>query len=271
MKDSMIYQNVLRSSTVVYITGKCSVNDLDIFLDLANRTGRTKDVKYFNPLDKTSNTLNPIALVNGIEPEMELASQIMRVLGSELPSMQERPGGFYREFELSRLLEVCALLSGLGRFLTIKDFYLFLTDESFRKRIVIEGCKKGVPHMKSRVRTLFKKKDTFEGMISRLRPWIIEPMNSKVNVLNPDINIVDLISKGGILYCALSRASVSACANSLGRQIIAQVFGASKMLRRNQVKHPPILFILDEFPDLVPFLNSLDPLCHGRVGFYWAE
>ena len=267
---SLGFQGMIRGWTVIYVTGKPSATDWNIFWYLANRSGRAKDVKYFDPLDKTSDSLNPISQVGDQGTEMEMALQIMRAIGREPPASQDRSDAFYKDADLSRLLEVSALLTGLERPFTLKDCYLFFSDEVTLELMLREAEKKGLTNIVNTVAKMFeglsgKKYDPLEGMTSRLRPWIAEPMNSKVNVANPDINIVDLISNGGLLYCALSPARMHAYANSLGRQIIAQVFGASEMLGSKNMDKPPILFILDEFQEyLAPFFNSMISQAGGR-------
>ena len=267
---SMAYQGMIRNWTVIYITGKPSVVDWNIFWYLTNRSGRAKEVMYFDPLDETSNTLNPISPVGDKGTEMEMALQIMRAIGREPPASQDRSDAFYKDADLARLLEISALLTGLKRPFTLRDVYLFFSDVVTREVILREAEKKGMESIVATVKAMFagltgKKYDALEGIHSRLRPWIAEPMDSKVNVPNPDINIVNLIESGGLLYCALSPARMHAYASSLGRQIIASVFGASELLGSKHVDKPPVLFILDEFQEyLAPFFNSMISQAGGR-------
>lgn len=269
-QNSIAYQGMIRNWSVIYITGKPSALDWDMFWYLANRSGRSKEVGYFDPLDQKSGTLNPIAPVGSGGTELEVAHQIMRAIGREPPATQERSDAFYKSADFSRLLDLSSILVCLGKAFTLKDCYLFFSDGIIRKRVFEEAQGKGLGDVVSRMRNMFeliqnKKYDALEGMTSQMRPWIAEPVSSKVNDPNPSINIVKLLKEGGLLYCALSPARLHAQANALGRQITAQVFAASEMLGSKHIDRPPVLLILDEFQEyLAPFFSTLVSQAGGR-------
>src|SRR3989338_929075 len=268
-QNSISYQGMIRNWSVIYITGKPSAVDWGLFWYLANRSGRAKEVRYFDPLDEKSGSLNPISPVGHTGTELEAALQIMRAIGREPPATQERSDAFYKSADFSRLLDLSSIFVRLEKPFTLKDCYQFFSDASIRQRVFDEAVKKGLLDVVSRMRNAYnlqnRRLDSLEGITAQLRPWIAEPINSKVENPTPSISIVQLLKEGGLLYCALSPARLHSQANSLGRQITAQIFAASEMFGSQHVERPPVLMILDEFQEyLAPFFSTMISQAGGR-------
>lgn len=258
----LAYQGMMRKWGVMFVSGKPSFVDWRVFSYLANHCGRGDDLYYFNPLDPDSDTFNPIAPVSGKTTEIEIAHQIMRAIGREPPSAQERLDAFHRVIDFERILHLSSILVELKRPFTLEDCYYYYADEIAREYMLreAEGTKisRIIPQVRKQLEGEILKISNPAGLTSSLRPWIANPLSQKVNDYDPDINIPDLFMNGGLAYFSLSPGRIHQQANALGRQIVAQVLSTSETLREKPVPRPPMLLILDEFSEyLTPAFTTL--------------
>ncbi|OGR79890.1 MAG: hypothetical protein A3B80_01140 [Elusimicrobia bacterium RIFCSPHIGHO2_02_FULL_39_36] len=259
---SLAYQSMIRKWGVMYVSGKPSFSDWKTFSYLANNSGRGKELYYFNPLDPNSDSFNPIAPVSGKTTEIEIAHQIMRAIGREPPSSQERLDAFHRVVDFERILHLSSILVELKRPFTLEDCYYFYADDVAREHVLTEAEKSGLTKMTGLLRKQLKgeilKVSNPAGLTSSLRPWLAHPLSKQVNTYQPDIRIPNLFLNGGLAYFSLSPGRIHQQANALGRQIIAQVLACSETLREKLTPRPPMLLILDEFSEyLTPAFTTL--------------
>ncbi len=258
----LAYQAMIRRWGVMFVSGKPSLTDWRTFSYLANKTARGNELYYFNPLDPESDSFNPIAPVSGKTTEIEVAHQIMRAIGREPPSSQERNDAFHRVVDFERILHLSSILVQLKRPFTLEDCYYFYADENAREHLLTEAEKCGHSKMVEQARKQLQgeilKISNPAGLTSSLRPWLAEPLTKQVNDYQPDISIPDLFMNGGLAYFSLSPGRIHQQANALGRQIIAQVLACSETLREKDTPRPPMLLILDEFSEyLTPAFTTL--------------
>lgn len=277
----LAYQAMIRGWSVIQISGKPSRTDWNTFWYLADKAERTKDVYYFDPTDPETDTFNPIHPVRAQGSESETANQIMRAIGREPPASQEKSDAFYKGADFSRVLDLAEMFVGVDKIFTLKDCYAFFSDNLCReylyKKLEKVACessdkevKKKVELVISRTKEMFesitkKKYDALEGIVSQLRPWVASPLSDAVNPIVPDFTIPKIFEERKLLYAVLSPGSLHAQANSLGRQLIAQVFATSEMLGQKGGELNPCLLVLDEFQEYLPaFFGSVISQAGGR-------
>jgi len=241
---SLCAQDMARKMPVFFMEAKGDVGDFSQFAKLAARAGRAQDVRYFNPADSRSMTLNPIRRVPG-QDAVSIANQISRAIGRE-------PGGggdseYFRSVDYARIQTMCEVFLKTDRDFTLKDAFHYFEFEECREK-AFGYCDDKELVALARRQYEGRTADT-SALTAHLRPWVTGRLGKILNSYSPQIRLEDVFNNGRLAYLAIPIGHLQVLANSLGRMIIAGLLAVAFSRQKMSEKPRPASVILDEFPE----------------------
>lgn len=241
---SLCAQDMNARRPVFFMEAKGDVGDFQQFARLARQTGRTEDIRYFNPSDPKSMTFNPIRPIPG-QDATSVANQISRAIGRE-------PGGggdseYFKSVDYARIQTMAEVFMATGRAFTLKDAFYYFEFESCRDR-AYELCPDKSLVTLAKRQYEGKSADT-SALTAHLRPWISGRLGELLNSYEPQIRLEDVFKNDRLAYFAIPIGHMQVLANSLGRMIVAGLLGVAFKRQQMTRKPGPASVILDEFPE----------------------
>jgi len=237
-------QDMAARLPVFFMEAKGDVEDFAQFSKLAALSGRSQDVRYFNPADSKSMTLNPIRPVVG-QDAVSVANQVSRAIGRE-------PGGggdaeYFKSLDYARIHTMCEIFLKTNYEFTLKDAFYYFEFESCRNH-VFGLCKDKSLVNLAQNQFIGRNGDT-SALTANLRPWITGRLGDLLNSYSPQIRLEDIFEGNRLAYLAISVGHLQVLANSLGRMIVAGLLAVAFNRQRRSIKPGPASIILDEFPE----------------------
>ncbi len=244
---SIAWQDMKAGMPCFFMEAKGDISDFNQFLKLTEKCGRLNCVRYFNPADSRSMSLNPILPIAGQDP-IALANQISRAIGRE-------PGGegdaeYFKSVDYARIQSLSEIFMSIyesrGLSFTLRDvFYYFEYDKCREKAFSMCSDKHSVDLAK---RSFAGKSDT-SALSAKLRPWVTGRLGNILNSYAPEIVLEKVFEESLLMYAAIPIGHLQVLANPLGRMIIAALLSIASQRQIRTVKPPPASVILDEFPE----------------------
>lgn len=252
-------QDMARGRTCFFMEAKGDFSDFDHFLGLAGLTGRTADVRYFNPADPRSMSFNPIRPVPG-QSSSSIANQIARAIGREPDNQGD--AAYFTGLDYARIQGMVDVFLTTGKAFTLRDAYYYFEFGQCRE-YAFEQCPDKV--LVGMARRHFSRPgqppghlaDT-SGLTSKLRPWVSGRLGELLNSYGPQIRMEDVFGRNRLAYFAIPVGDLQVLANHLGRMVISGLLSAASRRHRGDAVRSPASLILDEFPEFAtPAFSSL--------------
>jgi hypothetical protein len=237
-------QDMKRGMPVFFMEAKGDHGDFDQFLALAQRCGRSHDVRYFNPQDPRSMTFNPIRKLPG-QDATALANQIARVIGRE-PTSSGEGQDYYRSVDYAKIQNMAEVFWNTGLDFTLRDCFLYFGHEECRARAFML-CKD--EKVREAARHEFEKNPDTTALTSAISPWTTGPLGTLLNTYSPQIELDKVFERNQLAYFAIPIGHLQVLANPLGRMLISGMLSVAAWRQQRRDKPGPAAVILDEFAE----------------------
>lgn len=252
---SLIYQQIRRGGSVIFIDGKRRAKAFAQMVYLAHACGRAGDLRVIDPRNPNlSHAYNPLIAKDAEREIGVIASKIHRLM----PLIPEsHPAAFYSNIAYDAILKMVRALHRLKRTYTYRDVlaifenpYLalgILKQELYNDSasdLLIE-VEKFIRKFKSTAQI----SDLLSGLISELGAITAKPMGDFLCRPFNDIDFYQGIKKGHIIYAALPRLQEKKKSEKLGKVIVTDLQAAIGAIYEEKDYRPliPALVVLDEF------------------------
>ena len=237
-------QDMRAGMPVFFMEAKGDHGDFDQFLALADRAGRSADVRYFNPQDPRSMTFNPIRRMAG-QDATALANQLSRVLGRE-PGSTGEAQEYYKQVDYAKIQNMAEVFWDTDLQYTLRDCFYYFSYEECRKK-AFDLCKdRKLVEMATRE---FEQNPDTTGLTSAIRPYTTGPLGALLNTYAPQIRLEDIFKKKQLSYFAIPIGHLPVLANPLGRMLISGLLSVATWRQQERVKPSPASVVLDEFAE----------------------
>jgi type IV secretory pathway TraG/TraD family ATPase VirD4 len=252
---SMIYQQIRRGGTVIFMDGKRRYTGFSKIAWLAHACGRSADLRVIDPQDPTlSHAYNPLMARDAEREAGIIASKIHRLL----PSIPEgHPAAYYSNLAYEAILKLVRALHRLKRGFTYRDVLaLFESPEQAFKILKQELYQDSAFESLIEVEKFMRKfksagqmSDLLSGLISELGAISSKPMGDFLCRPVSDVDFYQAIKKGQIIYAALPRLQETKKSEKLGKVILTDLQSSIGAIYSEKDYQPliPCLIILDEF------------------------
>lgn len=261
-----LFQQIQRGGGLLFLDGKCNVEDLHTMYQLCVWCGRERDLLVINPGDPDmTNTYNPILYGD----PSEVASRILSLIPSSegnagtdyyrqaanqgiktLVSALQRAGLAYNFIDLAVLLQNHRALEELEAKLNAiapgsdeaKGFSLFV--DQFR----VTNTNRGGQQQEAQI-DMKRLKEVFGGVGGRMHTFGTGDFGKILNSYAPDVNLYDAIRQNKILYVMLPTLGKSEDAQNFAKMMLGDFRTAVSWLYKipeNERPNPPYLAFLDE-------------------------
>lgn len=237
-------QDMRRGMPIFFMEAKGDFRDFDQFLTLAERCGRGKDVRYFNPQDPRSMTFNPIRPLPG-QDATALANQIARVIGRE-PTSSGEGQDYYRSVDYSKIQNMAEVFWNTNREFTLRDCFHYFSRVECRAR-AFKLCKD--EKIAQAARQEFEQNPDTTALTSAIRPWTTGALGDLLNTYSPQIRLDEIFDKGHIAYFAIPIGHLQVLANPLGRMLVSGLLSVAAGRQQARRKPTPAAIVLDEFAE----------------------
>lgn len=258
----LMYQQIQRGGGLMFIDGKCVMENLEDVYRLCLSCGRERDLWVLNPGNpEASNTYNPI--LEGTPTE--IASRIL----SLSPSTANNAGADY--FRSSSFMGITAIVSALqaaGLKFNFLDLSILLQNakamEDLEEKLKIA---KGAGSAESRTFAIFldnfrvpgkqgteaqldmkKMKDVFGGLTARMQTFGSGGFGKVMNTYTPEIILYDAIRQNKIVYVMLPTLGDQDAALALGKMFVGDLRSCVAKIYENPGHKPylPFMAFMDE-------------------------
>ncbi len=252
---SMIYQQIRRGGTVIFMDGKRRYTGFSKIAWLAHACGRSADLRVIDPQDPTlSHAYNPLMARDAEREAGIIASKIHRLM----PSIPEgHPAAYYSNLAYEAILKLVRALHRLKRGFTYRDVLaLFESPEQAFKILKQELYQDSafeslieVEKFMRKFKTAGQMSDLLSGLISELGAIASKPMGDFLCRPVSDVDFYQAIKKGQIIYAALPRLQETKKSEKLGKVILTDLQSSIGAIYSEKDYQPliPCLVILDEF------------------------
>lgn len=114
---------------------------------------------------------------------------------------------FYSDEQLAKLLLVVPILKGLGKAVNLRDLYTAVAVEDAEIELLrLAKAAKADPVALSMYENWIKsdehenRRNTLQGLLNRLFPFVYGPHTDRLNDYAPDINVTDIVERGKSVY-----------------------------------------------------------------------
>lgn len=255
--NSLMYQQIQRGGGLMFIDGKCVMDNLEEVYRLCLACGRERDLLVLNPGNsEVSNTYNPI--LEGAPTE--IASRIL----SLAPSTANNAGAdYYRSSSFMGTTAIVSALQAAGLKFNFLDLSILLQNakamEDLEEKLKIA---KGSGSEECRTFAIFldqfrvpgkqgteaqldmkKMKDVFGGLTSRMQTFGSGGFGKVMNTYTPEIILYDAIKKSKIVYVMLPTLGDQDAALALGKMFVADLRSCVAKIYENPNDKPSVPFL----------------------------
>jgi len=252
---SLIYQQIRRGGTVIFMDGKRRYTGFAKVAWLALACGRAGDLRVIDPQDSAlSHAYNPLMARDAEREAGIIANKIHRLM----PSIPEgHPGSYYSNLAFEAILKIVRALHRLKRGFSYRDILcLFETpDHAFRllkQELYHDSASDSLIEVEKLIRkykSASQMTDLLSGLISELGSISSKPMGDFLCRPVSDIDFYQAIKKGQIIYAALPRLQETKKSEKLGKVILTDLQSSIGAIYSEKDHQPlmPCLVVLDEF------------------------
>lgn len=252
----ILKQQMMRGGGVIHIDGKNNKDAIREFLALAKQHNRWHDVRIINIDDATaSNTYNP--LLRG--DAEELTTRIMLLISG---------GGdpFFRSQASKGLGAIAGLIKKMDLPFSFADLSVLMGSEAALRYLLREGPRDTREYVDYNMffdqlitvdrRTGAKQVDekklqhTFGDLLGKVAAYTRGHARDVVNAYNPEVDILNAMKEGLLVYVALPMLSKAEVATDFAKIFLSDIRTAVGQLQNvppDQRPNPTFLCLMDEF------------------------
>lgn len=252
---SLIYQQIRRGGTVIFMDGKRRHSGFAKMAWLADACGRAADLRVIDPQDPTlSHAYNPLLAKDAEKEAGVVASKIHKLM----PSIPDgHPASYYSNLAYEAILKMVRALHRLKRSFSYRDVLALFEspDQAFRilrQELYNDSNFESLIEVEKFVRkfkTMGQMSDLLSGLISELGAISGKPMGDFLCRPVSDVDFYQAIKKGQIIYAALPRLQETKKSEKLGKVILTDLQSSIGAIYNEKEFQPlmPALVVLDEF------------------------
>ncbi len=252
---SLIYQQIRRGGTVIFMDGKRRHSGFAKMAWLADACGRAADLRVIDPQDPTlSHAYNPLLAKDAAKEAGVVASKIHKLM----PSIPDgHPASYYSNLAYEAILKMVRALHRLKRSFSYRDVLALFEspDQAFRilrQELYNDSNFESLIEVEKFVRkfkTMGQMSDLLSGLISELGAISGKPMGDFLCRPVSDVDFYQAIKKGQIIYAALPRLQETKKSEKLGKVILTDLQSSIGAIYNEKEFQPlmPALVVLDEF------------------------
>jgi type IV secretory pathway TraG/TraD family ATPase VirD4 len=252
---SLIYQQIRRGGTVIFMDGKRRHSGFAKMAWLADACGRAADLRVIDPQDPTlSHAYNPLLAKDAEKEAGVVASKIHKLM----PSIPDgHPASYYSNLAYEAILKMVRALHRLKRSFSYRDVLALFEspDQAFRilrQELYNDSNFESLIEVEKFVRkfkTMGQMSDLLSGLISELGAISGKPMGDFLCRPASDVDFYQAIKKGQIIYAALPRLQETKKSEKLGKVILTDLQSSIGAIYNEKEFQPlmPALVVLDEF------------------------
>ncbi|MFQ5779160.1 MAG: type IV secretory system conjugative DNA transfer family protein [Nitrospiria bacterium] len=252
---SMIYQQIRRGGSVIFMDGKRRHTGFAKMAWLADACGRSADLRVIDPQDPTlSHAYNPLMAKDAEKEAGVVAGKIHKLM----PSIPDgHPASYYSNLAYEAILKMVRALHRLKRSFSYRDVLALFEspDQAFRilkQELYQDSFMESLIEVEKFVRkfrAMGQMSDLLSGLISELGAISSKPMGDFLCRPVNDVDFYQAIKKGQIIYAALPRLQETKKSEKLGKVILTDLQSSIGAIYGEKDYRPliPALVVLDEF------------------------
>lgn len=272
---SVLAQHLETGGGALFVDAKLDYRTLDQVRDLCRVLGRDDDLRVLNVDDPAqSHTWNPMQRGDADE----IVSRFILTYGDVSGDADH-----WVNMQFSALQAIVGVLVAYGRPFTLRDLYILATDPHLIQTELIDkigrmthrpkGLDEAYKHLciwlesyadhgsgkaKDAAPTvnLRRVKTDLGGAVGRLGPFSRDKIHAVVGAHYPEIDFLDAIRTGQLLYVMLPTMAKSKLGQNIAKMVLSDLRSALASVQKQEVKPLPFLAILDEFGSYV--LEGMD-------------
>lgn len=248
----LIFQQIQRGGSVVFIDGKMNSRDLEVIHKFCAWCGREHDLQVISPGNPSmSNKYNPV--LDGSPDEV-----VSRILSLIPDTSGEAGSDHYRQAANQGLSVILYALRAAGLSYTFMDLTMLLINAKAMEYLV----NKTPPGPEKTSLLIFlsnfrgkngldvqKMRDTFGGIGGRMYQFATGDFGEVLNTYSPEVRLYESLREGKITYIQLPTMGKPEIATNFGKMVIGDLRTAVSWLQAlpdDQLPNPPILGVFDE-------------------------